>query len=429
MGSGRKHVPAAGLGLLVAAGIAVAALSPDDQAQAPNFEVDPFWPKPLPGNWLLGSVMGVAVDARDHVFVVHRMDSFNARTETGATSDPPIAECCASAPAVLEFDPEGNLAGSWGGPGQGYTWPAENHGIAVDPQGNIWIGGSGGTDTHLLKFARDGRFIAEVGRVASGGAAAGAGGGAGGDTATAGRAGRGGRGGRGRGRGAAPALPAASTSTDAFGGATRVSFDAGAGEAFVADGARNRRVAVVDINTGAIKRFWGAYGERPQDGDQTAYAPGGTPARQFGNPVACAQVSSDGMVYVCDRSNDRIQVFRTDGTFVTEKAILPRTLGDGSVWDIALSRDPQQRFLYVADGMNMKVHILDRQSLDVLATFGTGGRQPGQFSAVHSIAVDSNGNVYTGEAFEGKRVQRFNYRGMGPVTQANRGVLWPDTAR
>ena len=134
------------------------------------------------------------------------------------------------------------------------------------------------------------------------------------------------------------------------------------------------------------------------------------------------------MVYVCDTRNDRIQVFKKDGSFVKEKAIAPKTLGTGSVWDIAFSRDPQQKYLYVADGMNMQVHIVDRQTLDVLTSFGDGGRQPGQFYAVHSVATDSKGNLYTAETYEGKRVQKFNFKGIAAVPAANQGVLWPTRA-
>src|SRR5262249_11115934 len=149
-----------------------------------------------------------------------------------------------------------------------------------------------------------------------------------------------------------------------------------ANEAYVADGFRNRRVAVIDMNTGAIKRMWGAYGNKPNDADSAKYDPAAQPAKQFGTPVLCAKLSTDDLVYVCDTQNDRIQVFKKDGSFVKEKVIAPQTRGTGSVWDVAFSRDPAQKYLYVADGMNMKIHILDRQSLDEVTAFGDGGRQP-----------------------------------------------------
>jgi len=214
---------------------------------------------------------------------------------------------------------------------------------------------------------------------------------------------------------------------DTFGGPAGFSFDMQANEVFVADGYRNHRVAVIDMNTGAIKRIWGAYGAKPNDADTAKYTPGASP-KQFG-VVRCAELSNDGLVYVCDSNNDRIQDFKKDGSFVKEKTVAPNTLGAGSVWGIAFSRDAQQKYMYVADGMNMRVHVLDRQTLEELTSFGDGGRQPGQFYAVHNVATDSKGNLYTAETYEGKRVQKFVYKGVGAVTAANRGVLWPAAAK
>jgi DNA-binding beta-propeller fold protein YncE len=204
----------------------------------------------------------------------------------------------------------------------------------------------------------------------------------------------------------------------------KISFDARSNEAFVADGYGHKRVAVLDMTSGAVKRFWGAYGNVPSDSNLGPYNPDAPLAQQFRNPVHCAEPSVDGLVYVCDRPNNRIQVFRANGEFVTEARIAPRTLGDGAVWDIAFSRDPQQRYLYLADGKNEKVYVMDRQSLEVLTSCG-GGRQPGQFFAVHSIATDSRGNIFTTETYEGKRVQRFVYRGMRAVTRRDQGPPWP----
>ena len=358
----------------------------DRIAEAPIFEVDPFWPQPLPNHWVLGSVVGVGVDSRDHVFIVHRQAPLNERTEIGAAQDPPTGECCIPAPYVLEFDPEGNLVNAWGGPGEGYTWPASNHGITVDPMDNLWIGGNG-PDSHILKFSRDGKFLASYGEVGA-------------------------------------EIPN-SNSTTHFGRVAKVAFDGEAGEAYLADGYGNKRVAVLDMNTGELKRYWGAYGNEPDDNRMGPYDPDAPLPRQFRNPVHCAEPAHDGLVYVCDRQANRIQVFRRDGTFVDEVRIAPRTLGDGSTWDIAFSRDAEQRYMYVADGKNMKVYVMDRLELEVLTSFGDGGRQPGLFFAVHSIATDSQGNIYTTETYEGKRVQKFLYRGLGPVTAANQGAPWP----
>ena len=409
--------------LPLAALLTVSAASYAQTVQAPRFQVDPFWPKPLPTHTILGSITGLAIDAQDHVWVVNLTNSFVTRTETGADQNPPIAECCFPASPVLEFDASGKLVGHWGGPGQGYTWPMTNHGIAIDDKGNVWISGAGPRDTQILQFTRDGKFIKAFGVAAAAMPAPSA---AAPDTAYAGVSGaqRGGAGaagaggGRGRGRGAAvPPLPANSGATDAFGGATEVTFDFRANEAYVADGSRNHRVAVIDLNTGAIKRSWGAYGKPATD--NTPATPWTANNPQFGNPVRCAELSKDNLVYVCDQQNNRIQVFRKTGEFVKEKSVAPATKGAGSVWDIAFSRDNAQRYIYVADGQNMKVRILDRNTLDEVSTFGDGGRYPGQFFAVHSIATDSKGNVYTAETLEGKRIQKFEFQGVkaGPKNQ------------
>lgn len=360
--------------------------------QAPVFEVDPFWPKPLPNGWLLGMVIGVGVDERDHVFIVHRgQATLNARTEAGY---PLVGPCCSAAPPVLEFDPEGNLVNSWGGPvaGAPYVWPGSNHGISIDHLGNVWIGGNGArdsvnaADSHILKFTRDGKFLQQIG---------------------------------------VPGRPTNSHSMDSFGRVAKVSFDRAANEAYVADGYGNKRVAVLDMTTGAIKRYWGAYGNAPSDSNYGPYDPAKPLIPQFRTPVHCAEPSVDGQVYVCDRVNNRIQVFTRDGKFVKEKQVAPQTRGDGAVWDIAFSRDAQQKYLYLADGKNERVYVMDRQSLEILTMFGDGGRQPGQFFAVHSIATDSKGNIFTTETYEGKRVQRFVHKGIRPVTKRDQGTPWP----
>ena len=192
---------------------------------------------------------------------------------------------------------------------------------------------------------------------------------------------------------------------------------------------------MLDAGTGALKRYWGAYGNKPDDTlDLGRYVPDEKPAQQFRGPVHCSEISKDGLVYVCDRAADRIQIFRKDGTFVSEHIVASRTLSQGSTWDIDFSHDPDQRFIYLADGQNMKVYIIERKTMKVLTAFGDGGRQPGMFFAVHSIAVDSHGNIYTTETYEGSRLQRFLYKGMGPVPagaegEKSQGVLWPANRR
>ena len=399
----RRSVLTAGVlvltaGALFAAQSTLGAYARAHTVDAPRFEVDPLWPKPLPNHWVLGNVIGVGVDANDHVFIVHRNDTFDAQKEIGAVATPKVSECCVPAPPVLEFDPAGNLVAAWGGAGHGYDWPVSNHGIAVDDKNNVWIGGNGacpaqgapdcpaGTmDSFILEFTHDGKLLKQIGLSHQ---------------------------------------KANSNATDHFGRVAKISFDAKANEAFVADGYSNKRVAVLDMTTGAIKRFWGAYGNVPSDSNLGPYDPSAPPAQQFRNPVHCAEPSVDGLLYVCDRVNDRIQVFEKSGKFVKEKFIKPATKGDGSVWDIAFSRDPEQKYIFLADGKNEKVYVMDRQSLEIVTQFGDGGRQPGQWFAVHSIATDSKGNIFTTETYEGKRVQKFVYKGLGVVV-ADQGVIWP----
>jgi hypothetical protein len=162
-------------------------------------------------------------------------------------------------------------------------------------------------------------------------------------------------------------------------------------------------------------------------GDQSAtgYDPKAPPASQWRHAVHCVNVSKDGFVYVCDRQGDRVQVFTKEGKFVKEAFVARETRNAGAVWDITFSADPQQTYLYVGDGENELIHILRRDTLEELTAFGDGGRQPGQFYGVHVIATDSKGNLYTAETYEGHRIQRFIYKGIGPVTKKYQGVLWP----
>ncbi len=367
-------------------------------AQAPAFEVDPLWPKPLPNHWLIGQAIGVSVDAQDHVWLLHRPASLEPG-ELHRTTNPRTAQCCAPAPPVLEFDAEGNLVGHWGGPGNGHDWPQSNHGITIDYKGNVWIGSNGRgqppadpkafnpfPDNQVLKFTRAGKFLLQIGK---------------------------------------PRQSKGSNDVENLRLPAEVSIDAKANEVYVADGYGNKRVVVYDADTGKYKRHWGAYGNKPDDADLGPYDPKAPPAQQFRNPVHCAEVSNDGLLYACDRANDRLQVFKQDGTFVKEAFIERETLGSGSVWDIAFSKDPQQTYIYVADGENNKIHVLDRQSLQVLTSFGDGGRQPGQFYGAHNVAVDSKGNLYTVETYQGRRLQKFVYKGVRPVTKKDQGVVWP----
>ena len=380
----------------------IAAAQSRTGVMAPRFEVDPLWPKPLPNHWVLGSTIGVWVDTDDHVWIIHRSSA------TLGVNERPLelktGECCAGAPPVLEFDQAGNLLRHWGGPGQGYEWPDSNHGIFIDYKGNVWIGGNGGPDSQILKFTKDGKFLMQVGKKGARRKAGAVAGGNEGDVA--GFAGN-------------------SNDPVSFGRVAKIFVDPKENEAYIADGYLNKRVAVIDADTGKMKRWWGAYGNKPDDTPLAAYDPSAPPAQQFRNPVHCADMSIDRMIYVCDRAGDRLQVFTPQGKFIKEGFYEKNTLNSGSVWDVAFSKDPQQKYIFITDGVNEKVKIIERQTLQELTTFGDGGRQPGQFYGVHSIAIDSKGNLYTTETYEGKRLQRFMLKGLAPVTKMDQGVLWP----
>jgi DNA-binding beta-propeller fold protein YncE len=359
--------------LVAAAGLASGLASPlpahaeDARAAVPQFQVDALWPKPLPNNWLLGQVSGITVDKQDRIWVVNRPNSLTAR-ERAAEHNPPESKCCVAAPPVLVFDQSGNLVRSWGGPGPGYEWPETEHGIFIDDNDFVWLAGSGKPDGQLLKFTMDGKFVMQIGKSGQGND---------------------------------------SNSTVRLGSPADVWVDTAAKEVYAADGYANRRVVVFDSETGAYKRHWGAYGNKPSDAKTAAYDPSKPPSQQFGNPVHCVRISKDGLVYVCDRTNDRYQIFRKDGTFVSEHFFEKNSRATGSVYELAFSPDKDQKFIYMADGNNGEVRIVDRASNEVLGRFGRVGRQAGQFQALHNITVDHQGNIYTAEVNTGQRIQRF----------------------
>ena len=336
-------------------------------ASAPSFEVDPFWPRELPEDWLLGNVVGVATDSSDNVWIIHRPNS-----QRGGEHTPP----------VIAFDPAGNVVRAWGGPGEGYDWGTQTHGIHVDHEDNVWVGFGGGlpydlstratTDNaHVLKFTPEGEFLLQIGDF--------------------------GRGTEGSG------------STEFLGQPTDVFVDPASDEVYISDGYTNRRLIVFDSNRGEYRRHWSAYGNPPDDGLQPRFSRDGPLPQQFNTPH-CVGRAADGRVYVCDRGNQRLQVFEPDGTFVAE-ALIAAELRNGTVggtpWDLAFSRDPAQRFIFVADGSSHAVHTLSRETLEVVATFGRRGRWAGQFESPHSLAIDSRGNLFVGETLDGRRVQKF----------------------
>jgi DNA-binding beta-propeller fold protein YncE len=349
--------------------------------QVPIFEYDPTFPKPLPEKWAIGPIGGLAVDRQDHLYVVQRPGGLEANERlSGADDNPPKADCCVPAPPVLEFDQRGTLVRSWGGPGAGYDWPQTEHGVYVDHKDLVWLAGSGAKDSQLLKFTREGKFLAQFGK---------------------------------------PGMSGGSADTKNMGSPANLAVDPVSNEVYVADGYRNRRVIVLDGDTFGFKRMWGAYGNKPDDANLGPYNPDAAPATQFRLPHNIA-ISRDGFVYVADRPNNRIQVFRKDGTYVKEAFVSKRTLLAGAASGFVLSPDAQQRFLYMIDGANHHVWILNRDTLQVIARFGQQGIFGGSLNTPHAIAVDSRGNVYVGENFDARRFQRFLYKGLGtPVAGSN----------
>jgi DNA-binding beta-propeller fold protein YncE len=363
------------LPLLFALAVAACAQTPgSSEGEGPSFRVDPAWPKPLPEDngvqLVLGQVAGIAVDERNgHVWIIHRPSTLLADEWNAKEGRPVTHRCCKPAPAVIEFDAAGNYVRGWNAPADAkLDWPKSEHGIYIDPEGNVWIAGNADEDNQILKFTPEGKFLMQIGRA-------------------------------GKSEG--------SNSRTQLGRPAHMMLDAPANELYVADGYGNHRVVVFDARTGAYKRHWGAYGETPSDDKLAAYDPASAPSRQFGNPVHCVRLSNDGRVYVCDRVNNRIQVFEKSGKFVQEFRVEPLTRANGSVWDMVLSHDAGQKYMYVADGANGRIYILERASGRQLASFGRTGHMAGEFKWVHNMAIDRQGNLYTSEVGFGRRTQKF----------------------
>jgi len=355
---------AVGLVLLVAA-----CSGPGESGQqtqlVPVFEPDTAWPD-LPSDWVVSSGLGLFVDANDHVWVSHRAELIEP--EHLAAAGPGARR----APIVMELDRDGRAVQGWGHPGEEGDLPPVLHGFFVDHNGFIWT--TARDQEQIMKFTRDGELVLTIGE----------------ENQTGG-----------------------SNDPRLFGRPADVWVDAETNELFVVDGYTNRRVIVLDGETGAYLRHWGAYGERPDDSVRR-----GPPAslddlpEQF-NLVHGISGSNDGLIYVADRSNSRIQVFTRDGGFVRERLLRP---GAGGAFGVAFSPDAAQEFLYVADGTEHKIWILRRADLEVLGSVGREGAGPGEMQRPHNLSVDARGNLYVAEADPGWRVQRFLLRGMQPLT-------------
>jgi NHL repeat len=357
-------VAAAALGATALTATTVMAQTPA-QAQTrslPTFAVDKSWPK-VPPQWKLGDVSSMASDAQGNIWVLHR-----PRTLKGD-------DFAKAAPPVMVFDQAGNYVKSWGGDGPGYDWPQREHGIYIDSKGFVWLGGNNCpangleklkpvADDALLKFTQDGKFVMQIGHSNQSKGNA--------DTTNVHRA-------------------------------ADVQLYPPTNELFVADGYGNHRIVVFDADTGAFKRMWGAFGNKPEDDDhcdivrKTNFTPPGPPQLSV---VHSLRVANDGLVYVADRENQRVQMFSNDGKF------LKQNLKGNSLFarSVALSPDQEQQFLYVGDGK--EIAILDRKSLDQIGTINV----PGLIGGGHLISTDAKGNIYV--AATGQGLQRLNFQGM-----------------
>jgi len=329
----------------------------------PMFEVDPSWPK-VPSNWKLGDASSIAVDKQGNIWVLHRPRTL------------PAGQASMTAPPVMVFDTNGTFVKAWGGAAKGYEWPEREHGIHIDSKGFVWIGGNNCParalpgllpkgDDQILKFTQDGKFVMQIGH----------------STQSKGNA-----------------------DTQNFHQPADAVVYAKTNELFVADGYGNHRVIVLDADTGKFKRMWGAFGNKPVDNDQCPppslnSVPDGPGPDQF-SIVHAIRVSNDGMVYVADRENRRVQMFTLDGKFVKQ-------LVRGSApfaRDLALSRDPDQQFLYVGGGTD--IVVVNRKTLEIVSTI----QGSGVIGGGHQMETDQKGNLYV--ALTNRGLQKLAFKGV-----------------
>jgi len=364
-----------GLGILGSFVNEVTAQTGHQTVDAPKFEVDPFWPKPLPDNWVTGEIGGVCVDAQDHVFILNRAELY--------PKEKMIAKV---GPPVIEFDPDGNVVHAWG---DRALMPKSLHGCFVDNRGNVWIAGN--HDGIVQEYTHDGsKMLLQIGTKGKFDSADGS------DSGLS-------------------EIWATNSSHVSLNSPAGVTVDPTNGDVYIADGYQNRRVVVFD-HEGHFLRQWGRQGTVAE----VDAGVGGV----FLQVVHCVVIGNDGLVYVCDRNGNRLQVFDKMGNFqrnmlvefskVSQRipqegnALLGYTGGTpGTACWLAFSPDVAQRFAYVADCTDDEVRILDRATGQALSKFGRSGHQAGQMASVHTMAVDSKGNIYTAETQYGRRVQKF----------------------
>ena len=380
--------------LALSAGVAVktqgSARQAVDKDGAPMFKVDPFWPKPLPNKWGMQQVTGIGIDpSNDHVWFLNRAAAANPDETGGANGR---LECCIQGPELIEVDADGNVVHAWGEKGKTEKWPTALQTVIVDSKGFVWVAGTAAQDS-IEKYTKDGKLVWDFGH---------------------------------RPNPDDKNFKETNQNTDAFVSKGRFQLDESQNEIYIIN---QKRVVIYDMTTGAFKRGWGGHGmplsEVSNDPSPKYKWTGGPPTEEknLAPDLHFVEITKDRKVYVGERGQDRIEVFTTDGKFLQEFYVSPNTPSQraedcgglyskdfppcGTTYKLAISRDPQQKYMYVADGTNDVVWILDRATGKTIGHFGRNGTYAGQFHWINAIVIDSKGNIYTGEVEENKRIQKF----------------------
>ena len=375
---GTSTVLAAMAALVVSAAPATAQNGAADPP-APQYRYDPTFPKPLPNKWVFNTITGVTVDSHDNVWILQRSEGGN-KDNYGAEKNPPVNDCCVHAPSVMAFNPQGEVIAAWGGKDYVPGWPLQEHTILVDSQDHVWVGGNAAGDT-FLEFTKDGKLLRDWGHRGP------------------------------RHPGLAKTMDQNNQETDLLlRGTAAAVFDEKEREVIFADGYLNKRIMVYDIDTGAFKRGWGAYGKPLSEIDDVwapDRKPNEPPRKDFTPSIHCVVTSKENLLYVCDRNGNRVQVFTKAGKFVREYIIKPETLGNGSVAGLALSSDPKQTWMFVTDMEDATIWIVNRESGKIAGQIGRKGAEGGNFGRPHVSTGDSKGDLYVGEIGGWPRLQKF----------------------